>query len=59
MMGDQSTGPGLLTNTRRVTFQHGQLLPRSRIPDLHKALVCANSYQVSLKVTVWAGQPSG
>lgn len=38
----------LLTNARRVAFQHGQLLPCGRIPDLHEALVCADGHQVPL-----------
>lgn len=40
--------PGLLTNSCRVAFQHGELLPRSCVPDLHKALVRADGHQVPL-----------
>ena len=38
----------LLTDARRVAFQHGQLRPRSGVPDLHETLVCADSHQVPL-----------
>lgn len=43
-------GPGHLTDACRVALQHGQLLPCGRVPDLHKALVCAHRHQVPLGV---------
>lgn len=45
---DETAASHLLTDSGRVPLQHGELFSCSCIPDLYKALVSANGYQVPL-----------